>query len=168
MADASVRVKQETTTNPFGPKPTGGWTYGAGATGYDQGGSRYETVGGGAAGFGQQYYKAGASDTAPALGQAPETTGPPPAAAAPPPMSGGGGPADSIGSLTGGGGPAAPPITPPSAMASLLGSGLEGGPIDGSGPDVTTSGPMGLRQNLGTRNPPQYNYALASLQRAVY
>jgi len=68
-----------------------------------------------------------------------------------------------------GGGSAATPATPaPASMSSLMGGSPEPSPLDSGGMDVTTSGPMGLRQGLGTRNPPQYNYALASLQRAVY
>lgn len=48
-------------------------------------------------------------------------------------------------------------------MSALMGSEAASG-----GSDVSISGPPGLRQNLGMRNPPAYNYALASLHRAVY
>ncbi len=87
----------------------------------------------------------------------------PPAAPPPPPPA-----APAAASPAAGGGSAATPTkapTPPASMASLMGTEAQPG---SSGMDVVASGPLGLRQGLGTRNPPQYNYALASLQRAVY
>ncbi len=59
--------------------------------------------------------------------------------------------------------PAAAAASPSAAMASLM----EQQPPDPS-MDVSLTGPNGLRQGLGIRNPPQYNYALASLGRGVY
>lgn len=47
------------------------------------------------------------------------------------------------------------------AMASLM---QQQPPVN----DISTPGPSGLRQGLGTRIPPQYNYALAALQRGAY
>ena len=81
---------------------------------------------------------------------------PPDAAGAPPGPTGGGG----------GGGAATPPAAATSpAMSSLMGGGGDAGPM---GMDVSQTGPSGLRAGLGMRNPPQYNYALASLGRGVY
>ena len=103
----------------------------------------------------------------PPAGPPPPAQTPPPAAAppvAPTPLPPAAPPPPAMESL-GGGGTAPPPTNIPPAMASLMGN--EPQPPD-AGMDVAMSGPPGLRANLGLRNPPQYNYALASLRRGVY
>lgn len=71
--------------------------------------------------------------------------------------------------MSDGGGSSAPPTgatnvaAPSASMASLMNQ--PPAPLPN---DVSMTGPGGTRQGLGTRNPPQYNYALASLSRGVY